>query len=604
MAMFISRLASARRTLLAASVCAAMSGLSAASGSHAASGTFVSVANCDDDGSSGTLRAAIEGANDGDTIDLRNLSCSLIMLQSGPLVSSVTSLTIRGPGSDALTIDGSDAFRVLQGSDLEIEGLTIADGRTAGSGACILSNNLSLTDAVLTHCVNFSAGAALGGGAFVAGDLTMHRASIIGSGVAGASYAMGGAAFVGGAATLYDSTISANNVQAGGMAYGGAISANGGITLHASTIDGNSAQSSVESAYGGGLHSFGGDISILDGSTVSGNVSRSDHAYAFGAGVNVGTGMAPNGIAIVRRSTITGNSASSACSACIVSGGGVHAFDSIDAAYSTFSYNEVVCDDPTSQCSAAGGAMTAFGQSPSSSITVRNTTISTNNVVGAQRLAHSRRAAEYLAVPAFASSRAIRRLRSTTPARSAAASRRRLRAERLRSSFSTIVALNHNSGGAGDIGAGPFGTDLVLEGSNSLVTAAGAGVTLPADTLTEEPLLLPAHDRQRRRHGDACTRCRQPRDRQRLESRFFRFRSARFPASPRRRRERRHRRLRIRQRSFDLRRRLRSGTLNRRKKGGRNARPPFSFQASIARSELDARLRVPEPAGRSYVDAS
>jgi len=59
---------------------------------------------------------------------------------------------------------------------------------------------------------------------------------------------------------------------------------------------------------------------------------------------------------------------------------------------------------------------------------------------------------------------------------------------------STIVALNHNDGGAGDIGAGPFANELVLEGSNSLVTAADAGVTLPADTKTEEPLLLPLTD--------------------------------------------------------------------------------------------------------------
>jgi hypothetical protein len=56
---------------------------------------------------------------------------------------------------------------------------------------------------------------------------------------------------------------------------------------------------------------------------------------------------------------------------------------------------------------------------------------------------------------------------------------------------STIVANNHSDGGAGDIVAGPFGNNLQFDGSHNMITAADAGVTLPGDTSTEEPLLLP-----------------------------------------------------------------------------------------------------------------
>jgi hypothetical protein len=494
MAMFISRLATARRTLLAAAVCAAMSSLGATEGPHVASGNLVDVSNCNDDGSPGTLRAAIDGATNGDTIDLSGIPCTLITLQSGPLLSPVTTLTIRGPGSNTLTIDGNDNFRVIQGPYLTIEGVTIANGRTSTptGGACIYTNvDLSLTDVALKHCVEFSGGNALGGALFTGGDLTMHASSITTSGAAGALDAVGGGALVGGAATLYDSVISGNGVQAGGNAYGGGISANDGITLHNTTVEGNSAQANIQSAYGGGLHSFGGDISILDGSTISNNTARSDQGYVFGGGINVGTGMMPTGIASVRHSSITGNSASSGCSACLVSGGGIQAFDSIDAAYSTFSYNEAICDDALSQCSAGGGGLAALGQSTSSSIAVRNTTISGNNTIGGTGMGAFAAgggimAGSGLRIVARNSTIAFNdadTLGGGIAATSSAGTPSEL--------VSTIVADNHSSGGAGDIVAGPFGNDLAFEGSSNMVTAAGAGVTLPGDTSTEEPLLLP-----------------------------------------------------------------------------------------------------------------
>src|SRR4051794_28134394 len=51
-------------------------------------GNTIPVTSCLDDGSDGTLRQAIQSASDGDTIDMTGLTCSLITLQSGALVSA------------------------------------------------------------------------------------------------------------------------------------------------------------------------------------------------------------------------------------------------------------------------------------------------------------------------------------------------------------------------------------------------------------------------------------------------------------------------------------------------------------------------------------
>lgn len=489
------RLATARRTVLTLSLCAALGAVAGEAHDLAAIATpghVTSVTSCDDDGSPGTLRAAVDGASDGDTIDLTALACSLITLHGGALMSPVATLTITGPGAEALTIDGNDADRVIEGSTLNLEGMTLAHGRTAAlGGACVQADMLALTNTVLSHCVTFTANSALGGAALVHGNLTMHHASITGSGAGAGSYAMGGAAFVGGSASLYDSTISGNSVQPGqGNAYGGGIAAGGDITLHASTIDGNIAQASAYAAYGGGLQSNGGIISILGGSVVSGNSARSEQGSAYGGGINAGLAGTTGASVTVRSSTVTGNSASSACGACLVAGGGLQAFDSATLEYSTVSYNEASCDDSASQCSTAGGGMAAFGASSTSAIQVRNATISANNVIGGSGQGAFAAGGGLMAVPGLrivVHNSTIAFNDSSSLGGGIAASTSNGTPSEL---VSTIVAANHSDGGAGDI-VGVFGLDLVLAGSNDMVTAADSSVTLPGDTSTDDPLLLP-----------------------------------------------------------------------------------------------------------------
>ena len=70
----------------------AFAGLRATAPPHKTSSNVITVTSCADDGSDGTLRKAIEGASDGDTIDMSGLNCSLITLQSGALISARSEL--------------------------------------------------------------------------------------------------------------------------------------------------------------------------------------------------------------------------------------------------------------------------------------------------------------------------------------------------------------------------------------------------------------------------------------------------------------------------------------------------------------------------------
>ncbi|MGH8174378.1 MAG: hypothetical protein ACREPX_14660 [Rhodanobacteraceae bacterium] len=388
------RLASARRTALAMGLCAALTAAAGAAPPRSKNlhqtGNLVPVTTCADDGSAGTLRKAIEGAADGDTIDMSELQCSLITLQSGALVTSLPNLAIQGPGIDALTIDGGNADRVLQGMTLDVSDLTIAHGVSLSytGGGCIRTNgDLSLTRTRVTACLNASTSAAGGGSAFVLGNLTMRESMLLGNKASGVTFGEGGGAFVVGAATLYSSSISGNTAQAGqDTALGGGLMAlTGNVTLHASNIDGNTATSSGARSYGGGIHAQGGGyVLILDASTVSGNIAHSESDSAYGGGINSGAyGYAVPTKVRVEHSTISGNAVESNCAgACLVSGGGVHAFDNVAAKYSTIDDNHALCNDDMSACAATGGGLASFGAQTGVSISLYNSTVSANSAVG------------------------------------------------------------------------------------------------------------------------------------------------------------------------------------------------------------------------------
>ena len=87
------------------------------------------VQNCDDAGA-GSLRAAVDSAADGDTIDLTQLQCSTISLSTGAILIGVADLTLQGPGNHQLTLDGVDDYGWsllydIGGGTLAIDGLDL-----------------------------------------------------------------------------------------------------------------------------------------------------------------------------------------------------------------------------------------------------------------------------------------------------------------------------------------------------------------------------------------------------------------------------------------------------------------------------------------------
>jgi hypothetical protein len=272
------------------------------------------VTSCADDNDGGTLRNVIAAAGEGDTIDLSALSCSVITLTQGAIPVLLDSLTINGPGQDALAIDGACADRVFvhYGSNtLNLRGLTVRNGanilagyKVAG-GACVLSGGyVTLDGSTVSGCLANGEGAY--GGGILAYGLTMYTSTLSGNTAQGslldtltASYGAGAFAYQG-TATLYDSTVSGNraapdpaNTHASYDTGGGIFADNGGYALR-STIDNN-----YSSGTGGGIASHA--AFFVSNSTISGNVARTK----AGGGIFVRVFDAMS----VSNSTIANNSA-------------------------------------------------------------------------------------------------------------------------------------------------------------------------------------------------------------------------------------------------------------------------------------------------------
>ncbi|MGO9112625.1 MAG: hypothetical protein ACLP9L_25620 [Thermoguttaceae bacterium] len=89
----------------------------------------------------GSLRAAILGANFNGGTDLIYFAKDVhgtIKLTSGELAISAENLTIDGPGENQLTVSGGGLSRVFDigaGANVNIDNLTIADGKTVAGGS-------------------------------------------------------------------------------------------------------------------------------------------------------------------------------------------------------------------------------------------------------------------------------------------------------------------------------------------------------------------------------------------------------------------------------------------------------------------------------------
>jgi hypothetical protein len=248
--------------------------------------TTISVSRCADSGS-GTLRAAIAAAGEGDTIDLGGLTCSSITLTQGAIPVMLNDLTIAGPGAARLAIDGARSDRVfvhygygtLRLQQLSVRnGASVVSGYHVTGGACILSGGyVALEHAAVRDCL--ASGEGVYGGGVLASGVTLYTSTLSGNVALGANpntftaaYGGGAMAYFG-AVTLYDSTVTGNRVAHdpadthGSYCTGGGVFADfGGYALR-STIAGNYSYGT-----GGGFAAHAGVF--LTDSTISGNTAK------------------------------------------------------------------------------------------------------------------------------------------------------------------------------------------------------------------------------------------------------------------------------------------------------------------------------------------
>lgn len=220
------------------------------------------VSNCNDSGP-GSYRQAVADAVSGTTIDLTATGCSMITLTTGDVVTSVADLTLQGPGALSLAIDGGSHYRPIQHT---------------GTGT------LHVNDLTISHGSKYLANGHLGnpsGGC-------IHSQGTVSLDHAWAKYC--------------DAGSSSTSVDV----HGGAVYGRAAVNLSHSTVSGSSAHSSALRAYGGGV--FSGGTLVLMNSTISGNAVSAAGRHMSG-GVQVGTAGSGGGGALVKYSSILGNSA-------------------------------------------------------------------------------------------------------------------------------------------------------------------------------------------------------------------------------------------------------------------------------------------------------
>ena len=272
------------------------------------------VTNCQDSGS-GSLRASVLAATDGDTVDATQLQCSVISLTTGSILVGQGSLKINGPGIDKLTIDGTHETEsgniifhngngTLEISDLAVTAgfLYLNDDSKYFGGGCIFSaGNAILTRTSVTDCAMYAGhlSRARGGGVFASGSLSLTDSIVSGNMTRGAELGGSGSGyydptFGGGLFAIGPITLTRTAVRDNYGTHGGGIYAKGALSIYSSSISDNT------SLYSGGIEGRGS--LWLQDSTVSAN-----QGSLFG-GIALAHPTNPQAqTATVRSSTISGN---------------------------------------------------------------------------------------------------------------------------------------------------------------------------------------------------------------------------------------------------------------------------------------------------------
>jgi len=228
----------------------------------------ITVTNTNDSGA-GSLRQAIADANDGDTIDFA-VTGSITLTTDELLVDK--SITISGPGSDNLTVDGNHAshvFHVSGGVTATVAGLSITNGgESPGAGGGIYNDHSTLA---IDHCTVSDNLGSVGGGVYNDGysgiaTLTVTNSTFSGNSAGVADYGWGGAIYndgYSGSATLMvnNSTFSGNSA---GYHGGGIYNGSGMVTIRHTILNAGAWGENLSNAYGS-VSSLGYNLSSDNG---------------------------------------------------------------------------------------------------------------------------------------------------------------------------------------------------------------------------------------------------------------------------------------------------------------------------------------------------
>jgi hypothetical protein len=228
---------------------------------------LITVANTSDSGA-GSLRQAIADAASGEEIQFG--VTGTITLTGGELTIG-KNLTITGPGSGSLSIDGNNASRVFyinsSSVTVNMSGITVTNGNSANWGGGIENEGtLNLTDCLISGCSANGAGNGYGGGLDnYQGTVTVTNCTISGN---SSTTDGGGLATYGGSITLSECTVSGNSSD-NGAGIANSSNAGGTIDVIRCTVYNNNATAGSNN-YGGGIFCNGGTLNLTN-STISGN---------------------------------------------------------------------------------------------------------------------------------------------------------------------------------------------------------------------------------------------------------------------------------------------------------------------------------------------
>jgi hypothetical protein len=240
-----------------------------------------------------TLRQAVSYSSDGDTVDLKHLSCvdSTITLTEGAIFVYSNDLKIESSKKNPVEVTTSgkgSIFWHLGTGTLSLAYLNIENGGGNYGGGCILSQgSVVLGHSSVSGCTTIGSG----GGIAAYGSVSLYSSTV--SGNTAMAALGGGGGVLSGNLVAVSSTIS-NNSAPSFSSVGGGVFSTGHVVLVRTSVSGNSSTN-----FGGGIFSI--HYQNLTDSTISGNSS-----YHGGGSYCVGFLSEKS---TIRSSTISGNSA-------------------------------------------------------------------------------------------------------------------------------------------------------------------------------------------------------------------------------------------------------------------------------------------------------